>query len=124
MVAVKNISCVLLSLMFIVFAGLQYNDPDPEVWMPIYLLFAVLCVVVIFRPLHKIVCVVLLVACIAGAFYLWPDKYEGVVMPMSHKPNIENARESLGLLICAAADCWLLFLCTRKNVYLKPAPSA
>jgi Transmembrane family 220, helix len=28
---------------FILFAALQYNDPDPYVWMPIYLYGAVLC---------------------------------------------------------------------------------
>jgi len=28
---------------FIVFAALQYNDPDPYVWMPIYLYAAALC---------------------------------------------------------------------------------
>jgi hypothetical protein len=28
---------------FIVFAGLQYNDPDPYLWMLIYLYAAVLC---------------------------------------------------------------------------------
>jgi hypothetical protein len=28
---------------FIVFAALQYNDPDPYIWMPIYLYAAVLC---------------------------------------------------------------------------------
>ncbi len=28
---------------FIVFAALQYNDPDPYVWMPIYLYSALFC---------------------------------------------------------------------------------
>ena len=28
---------------FIVFAGLQYNDPDPYIWMPLYLYAALLC---------------------------------------------------------------------------------
>ena len=28
---------------FIVFAALQYNDPDPYLWIPIYLYAAVLC---------------------------------------------------------------------------------
>lgn len=28
---------------FIVFAALQYNDPDPYVWMPIYLYAATIC---------------------------------------------------------------------------------
>jgi Transmembrane family 220, helix len=30
-------------ILFILFAALQYNDPDPYVWMPIYLYAAVLC---------------------------------------------------------------------------------
>lgn len=30
-------------LVFILFAAVQYNDPDPYVWMPIYLYPAVLC---------------------------------------------------------------------------------
>ncbi|HVZ56948.1 MAG TPA: transmembrane 220 family protein [Chitinophagaceae bacterium] len=34
---------VFFCFVFIVFAGLQYNDPDPYVWMPIYLYAAVLC---------------------------------------------------------------------------------
>ncbi|SEM38156.1 Transmembrane family 220, helix [bacterium A37T11] len=29
--------------LFIIFAALQYNDPDPYIWMPIYLYAAVLC---------------------------------------------------------------------------------
>ncbi|MBX9852362.1 MAG: transmembrane 220 family protein [Cytophagaceae bacterium] len=124
MIVVRYISCILLALMFIVFAGLQYNDPDPEVWIPVYMLSALLSLVAIFRPLPKVLLLILIVVYIAGAIYLWPDRYEGVTMPMSHKPNIEYARESLGLLICALAKCWLLFLSSRKNVYLKPIPSA
>lgn len=30
-------------IVFILFAAVQYNDPDPYVWMPIYLFPAVLC---------------------------------------------------------------------------------
>ncbi len=30
-------------IIFIIFAALQYNDPDPYVWMPVYLYAAVLC---------------------------------------------------------------------------------
>ena len=29
--------------LFVLFAGLQYNDPDPYLWMPIYLYAAALC---------------------------------------------------------------------------------
>lgn len=33
----------LFAFLFLVSAGLQYNDPDPYLWMPIYLFGAVLC---------------------------------------------------------------------------------
>ena len=34
---------IFFCVVFIVFAALQYNDPDPYVWMPIYLYTAALC---------------------------------------------------------------------------------
>ena len=30
-------------VVFIIFAALQYNDPDPYIWVPIYLYAAFLC---------------------------------------------------------------------------------
>jgi hypothetical protein len=33
----------LFTLIFIVFAALQYNDPDPFLWIPIYLYPAFIC---------------------------------------------------------------------------------
>ena len=34
---------LIFTFLFVVFAALQYNDPDPYVWVPIYLYAAVLC---------------------------------------------------------------------------------
>src|SRR5688572_28399619 len=34
---------ILFCFLFLISAGLQYNDPDPYIWMPIYLYGAVLC---------------------------------------------------------------------------------
>lgn len=34
---------IVFCVLFIIFAALQYNDPDPYLWMPIYLYGAVLC---------------------------------------------------------------------------------
>jgi len=34
---------IFFCLIFIVFAALQYNDPDPLLWVPIYMYTAVLC---------------------------------------------------------------------------------
>ena len=35
-----NIICAVL---FVVFAALQYNDPDPYIWIPLFLYAAILC---------------------------------------------------------------------------------
>lgn len=34
---------IFFCIVFVLFAAVQYNDPDPYVWMPIYLYAAVLC---------------------------------------------------------------------------------
>ena len=34
---------IFFCFVFIVFAALQYNDPDPYIWMPVYLYAALLC---------------------------------------------------------------------------------
>jgi hypothetical protein len=34
---------IIFCFLFIVFAALQYNDPDPYLWVPIYMYTAVLC---------------------------------------------------------------------------------
>ena len=34
---------IFFCIVFILFAAVQYNDPDPYVWMPIYLYAAILC---------------------------------------------------------------------------------
>ena len=34
---------IFFCIVFILFAAVQYNDPDPYVWIPIYLYTAILC---------------------------------------------------------------------------------
>jgi general stress protein CsbA len=34
---------IIFCFLFIVFAALQYNDPDPYVWVPIYMYTSMLC---------------------------------------------------------------------------------
>lgn len=113
---ISTYSCLILAHIFTVFAAVQYNDPDPEVWIPIYMIAAILCVASIFVQVNKILLSVTIVAYMLGCIYLFPEKYQGVSMPMNERvPAIELARESLGLLICAIACCWLLFLSNVKR---------
>jgi len=40
---VQKLFNIFFCIVFILFAAVQYNDPDPYVWMPIYLYAAILC---------------------------------------------------------------------------------
>ena len=102
-------------------AAFQYNDPDPWLWIASYGLVAVLSIL-FFRGLrNKIIYGVLFAIYLAGAIYLWPDEYKGVTMSMSYAPEIELARESLGLGICALA--FLLYLVFSLRVKQKAGGS-
>jgi len=40
---VQKLFNIFFCIVFILFAAVQYNDPDPYIWMPIYLYTAILC---------------------------------------------------------------------------------
>ncbi len=100
--------------MFLVFAGLQFNDPDPWVWIPIYGVFAILCFWDAFGIVPRILSLGCLISALVSAFLWWPDTFSGITGPMTPDSGVEEARESLGLAICAAACLWILF--SKKNV--------
>jgi len=92
-------------VMFIGFAALQYNDPDPYVWIPTYLIPSFLCY-------HKLQGKGEAISyfSIGLVFLMWainqlPVQWEGVTLnEVGMKTmNIELARESLGLGICTLA---------------------
>ena len=101
---------LLLALMFVVFAFLQINDPDPVLWILIYGAMAVVCILAAFRIYSRIALIVLIVL-FAGysivffdgviEWFAQPDKSVlfDDVMKMQY-PYIEESREFLGLLIC------------------------
>jgi len=89
---------IAMALVFLVFAGLQYNDPDPYIWIPIYLYLVLISVLVMNRKISQIVLFVSALAFLIGAVYLWPAHWEGVALKNGMKTvNIEEGRESLGL---------------------------
>ena len=107
----KKISAVVWILLFALFAFYQSNDPDAMTWMLIYAAAALLSVLVLLNKITRPVLYVALFAFLIGAFLLWPDSYEGLELEEGmYTKNIELARESLGLLICAVSMAWHLFV--------------
>ena len=106
---------IIFFLSFLVFGYLNLNDKDSWLWVPIYVLAAVLCGLV---PLGMVFPTVYL---IAMGFYLiyavflfvakdgvwdWITKYKSQSLVQSMqatKPYIEQTREFFGLLIATGA---------------------
>jgi hypothetical protein len=100
----------VLAVMFLGFAFLQVNDPDPVIWILIYGVMAVTSVMAIFEFYPKKFLIGLLVIFILYSLMYIPGVLEWLrqenkaalfddVAKMQHQ-YIEEAREFLGLLIC------------------------
>jgi hypothetical protein len=118
---------IILSILFIIFAALQYNDPDPFVWIPIYLLAAFLCWRASQGIHHRSLYITAIGIYIIYAIYLlfekngvisWASDHaaESLVTTMkAEKPWIEETREFGGLLTLIATMAMNLVL-DRKIV--------
>jgi hypothetical protein len=102
---------IIFFFLFIVFAALQYNDPDPYIWMPIYLFGAYLCFRTIQKKYNPVLYIMGFAAYTLYGLYLFFDK-TGVIdwMREHHAENIaetmkaetpwvEETREFFGLVI-------------------------
>ncbi len=102
-------------VLFIIFAGLQYNDPDPYIWIPLYLLGAYICYAAIQHKFPKPLYLLGFVVYGIYALYLLFDKTgvidwatehnaENIVQTMkAEKPWIEETREFGGLVLLLIA---------------------
>ncbi len=110
-----KIIIVILGLVFLLFSYFQFNDPDPEIWVPVYSMAALACYMSHRQLWPSWVFFIMATAYLIGAVLQWPPAFEGVFwgeMKM-HSLNIELARESFGLGICALA---MVFLGWRARV--------
>jgi hypothetical protein len=105
---------IVFCILFVLFAALQYNDPDPYVWVPIYMYTAVLCYLAARSKFYPRAYVAGIVVYAVYAAYLFFDKTgvlnwltahhsESMVQTMkAQKPWIEESREFFGLVIVIA----------------------
>lgn len=99
-----------LTLMFLSFAFVQLNDPDPLLWIIIYLAMAAICVLAFFNKYNKTFMAVLAAGYMLYAVILFPGLLDWLksddksllfddIAKMQHI-YIEESREFLGLIIC------------------------
>ena len=94
---------LLMVVMFLGFAAVQYNDPDPYIWIPIYLLPAIVSGLVFTgRKVSPLLLLLAAAAFLVAAYFQWPAHWAGVALKNGMKTiDIEEGREALGLVICA-----------------------
>lgn len=102
---------LVFAVLFVLFAGLQYNDPDPYIWIPIYLSAAFVYYQTSKGKFDKFSHWVVIVFCSIYAIRLFIDtegvlswfnnhEAESLVQTMkATKPWIEETREFGGLLM-------------------------
>jgi hypothetical protein len=109
---IRNIK-VFLGLFLLVFAAVQFNDPDPMLWIMFYAVGAFICIssAFIFTKRTSLAMLVYIFICIGFAIFNWPNEWLGFDQKFSvPNINVERARESCGLLISAlfTGVCWVL----------------
>lgn len=117
----------LLTACFLLFAALQINDPDPWLWIPIYLYAAGLCLFSSLGHVFPKALIAGIIYCCLHASWLfitrdgvvsWAKDHhaENLVQTMkAAKPWIENTREFGGLLIVMLALGLNLIIILQQN---------
>lgn len=102
---------IVFAFLFVLFAALQYNDPDPYIWVPLYLYAAVLCWQASRNKLYPKAYVAGIIIYSLYAVYKifdqnglldWINLHdaENIAETMkAEKPWIEESREFFGLVI-------------------------
>ena len=118
---------IFFCLVFILFSALQYNDPDPYIWVPIYLYTAALCWLASRNKFYPKAYWIGIIVYAAYAVYKifdqnglldWINKHdaENIAETMKAKqPWIEESREFFGLLILISVLLINLIYTKRKS---------
>jgi hypothetical protein len=121
-----KITNFILALIFLLFAFVQINDPDPILWILIYGNMAVLSVLAMFkmRFIYWLATTLVLygiyAALLASGAWEWlqsPDRsllFDDIAK--MQYPYIEETREFLGLLICISAAVFHLLSNKKKAI--------
>jgi hypothetical protein len=118
-----KIASSILGLMFLTFALVQINDPDPLLWIAIYGAMVTLSVMAFFNKYSKVLMIGLAIGyCIYAALLLtsaitWLQSADRSLLfddiAKMQFPYIEETREFLGLAICIITLMVYYFFCLK-----------
>ena len=111
---------IILSVLFTLFAVVQFNDLDPWFWVSYYLFIALLAGAASFGKYNKYAVLAALAISVVELFSLFPefqtwlnDGMPSIVESMkAETPYVEFVREFLGLFVGVVA---IVFIWTQRN---------
>lgn len=110
------------SILFTISAYLQINDPDPFIWVSIYLIAAVMSALAAMHRYPLIPLVLIAVLCLIGSIYYFPPSVSDWIAQEWQQQDLtmktasmEESRESLGLLLIAVVTGVAIYLGWRKK---------
>lgn len=115
---------LIFAIIFLFFAALQYNDPDPFVWIFIYGMMTLTCALAAWGKFYNKIALALALIYLAYSIALTPSTYQILTTAPSslfdeiatmRNIQIEEARECLGLLICLVVLAIDYFFFKKKN---------
>ena len=86
-------------LLCLISAALQYNDPDPVLWIVIYGITALVSFAFALNKISYLIPLLMGLLFLAGGIYVFPETFEGFTIGEGDIKNIEEGRESVGLFI-------------------------
>ena len=115
-----RILSAILGALLVLFAVVQWNDPDGPMWMVIYGIGAIWCAIAAFRPglfsagLVSALLALCLLAAIGGMVYFWPQVTDWWDIDVWW-PEVtgETSREGMGMMVL------VLFLLAPMAVMLR-----
>lgn len=118
----------LFGITLLGFAGLQFNDPDPVIWVSFYIVCALVPSLLLFNKFYRslfwlavAICTIQLVISAPGAYQYYLHMTEEPLMQGMNpaKPYIEECREFLGTLIALGLDLVSVLLARVKLIKAK-----
>jgi len=113
---------ILLTIIFLLSAYVQLNDPDPWLWVAIYGLVAGVSAAAIFKKYNIILVYIGIAICVIGVGMLFPELIRWIKMGTPNiaetmktdRPYIEFVREFFGLLITLGAFVFHYFQIKKR----------
>ncbi len=97
----------LLIVVFALFAYWQFNDPDPYLWVPIYLGVSIVGIMFLMQKYIPLIPLIGAIVCLIGLLMLSPEFISWIKEGMptitgqmkAESPHVEFVREFLGYLL-------------------------